>query len=876
MKDLVRNLCFEDEEEALAACKHYNITVKEVKVKSSSGAVSNARMIFWRTTDFSEPKDPEKGFPIPLRPTKLVSTIERKRKGATRLAVCRGDVSGEGAFLRGTETQSTMKNMAFEELAKKQAQALAAMKSEEEQRERSGQIEKERQAREAERQKNLEAAKNQANLRKQQEQEQERARLEKLEQEKRLAKEREIARKQAEEAERQKRLEAESLDRERKKAEQERLQKLEEERIRREKEEAERERQRLLEEQRKAEERRKAEEERKRKQAEAEHRRKEEEARQRELARIRDAQRRAREEEERRVTKEWNDKIDQARRVVALKVWKRKLPRRVEIAEETSDSLRHLRDASVPTSFLQMPFEAETKKTVQVSAPLELRSVVDCLLRSSDRFQIDFDCLRSIGAAQEPCSSDRLVLLVKIGVVFPESSDERYAKLCSLVQGFADRRLAFGSSACVPFPNGETRITFVDGNIPENRYACDGVLVVVPSGKAGIPSDALERISTTMSDIPRAAALLTQSTDSEKESLRIHRALVAGSEEVPIVRNTVLSDGAVDNALLSAVESLLCEVAQNQLHVVERIPVDRLGMLCLNEVLWLENILDSRDGLLEAAKDSLAVLTDKLHSFGKTGKDDWDWPSEEFVSNDKLVPDYFGKGVHLPARWPSSLLRENVELPLQELACRLNGTFPHVISKLLAEAPIEVVEECHEMFEQRMFRRCLQRALIWRQENEEPWQTVRFVYLPRTLVQRVIRRTVEAVGPSQTGLGEANQYEERDVQADETPFPIATPIQPPVQDVDDDVPPETVMDIPVSRKRVTAISDENLQRNRPSKRLRDSQDSTRRLEAMASGKQVPSVWVGNQPLSTLLRGAPPPLDPVAWNRKRNSRVEDYI
>ena len=44
-------------------------------------------MIFWRHANFREPADPAKG------------TIEAKLGGASRLAVCRGEVSGEGVAL---------------------------------------------------------------------------------------------------------------------------------------------------------------------------------------------------------------------------------------------------------------------------------------------------------------------------------------------------------------------------------------------------------------------------------------------------------------------------------------------------------------------------------------------------------------------------------------------------------------------------------------------------------------------------------------------------------------------------------------------------------------------------------------------------------
>jgi hypothetical protein len=93
---LMELLCFEDFDEARGACKHYNITVKEVKASSSSSTVE---IIFWRQSDFKEPLHPEKGHVINLKPKKMMRTIERKLNGATRLAVCRGEVSGEGAAL---------------------------------------------------------------------------------------------------------------------------------------------------------------------------------------------------------------------------------------------------------------------------------------------------------------------------------------------------------------------------------------------------------------------------------------------------------------------------------------------------------------------------------------------------------------------------------------------------------------------------------------------------------------------------------------------------------------------------------------------------------------------------------------------------------
>lgn len=91
LQKLVHLLCFEDLNEASAACRHYNITCE--KVSSSGNTSKTIDTIFWRRTEFKEPQDPSKGVVIPLRPWKMNRTIESKLGGATRLAVCRGEVS---------------------------------------------------------------------------------------------------------------------------------------------------------------------------------------------------------------------------------------------------------------------------------------------------------------------------------------------------------------------------------------------------------------------------------------------------------------------------------------------------------------------------------------------------------------------------------------------------------------------------------------------------------------------------------------------------------------------------------------------------------------------------------------------------------------
>ena len=98
LKKLAQVLCFEDADEARAACKHYNITVKVCDVRSG-GQSGQAEIVFCKHTDFKEPKDPDKGTILPLRPRKMLKYIESKLHRTTRLGVCRGEVAGEGSSL---------------------------------------------------------------------------------------------------------------------------------------------------------------------------------------------------------------------------------------------------------------------------------------------------------------------------------------------------------------------------------------------------------------------------------------------------------------------------------------------------------------------------------------------------------------------------------------------------------------------------------------------------------------------------------------------------------------------------------------------------------------------------------------------------------
>ena len=132
LENLVKLLCFEDEDEARAACMHYGITLE-------------GNIIRWRNSKFAEPRDPDKGIILTLKPKKMMRTIECKLGGATRLSVCRGGVSGEGATLYATSRTSVSaeqaKKNSTEEKARQQQQQRQLMLEQQKQQQQQQQEE---------------------------------------------------------------------------------------------------------------------------------------------------------------------------------------------------------------------------------------------------------------------------------------------------------------------------------------------------------------------------------------------------------------------------------------------------------------------------------------------------------------------------------------------------------------------------------------------------------------------------------------------------------------------------------------------------------------------------------------------------------------
>ena len=355
LQNLVKVLCYEDEEEASAACRHYGIAVEGDK-------------IYWRRSKFREPKDPEKGSVIPLKPRKMIRTIESKLRlpaqqagGApvTRMSICRGGVSGEGAAVSSLGSNSA-------EVVRKKAQKAAEETRKEEARKSHLAAEARAQAQAQAQKMKAEQEKMAANIKARAEAEK-RAQLEKLENE-RIQRELIAAEQRRKEEEAQRILDAKAAaERAERARQEEEVRKREAAQKRAEEEARERARQRELARQREEEARRRAEIKAAKERAEKEQRELEEQRRLADLRKKAEEERvrRAREEEVRRIEMKWQEKIEKARKVLAWRLWRKQMSGR----ESLEKSRRSLENLDPTSTYYPKPVSEEASIAASKGAP---------------------------------------------------------------------------------------------------------------------------------------------------------------------------------------------------------------------------------------------------------------------------------------------------------------------------------------------------------------------------------------------------------------------------------------------------------------------------------------------------------------------------
>ena len=766
LKSLVRLLCFESLDEAKAACKHYNITVKPTKIRTSSGS-SMEDVVFWRQSSFQEPSDPDKGTVIRLPPQKMLRTIENKLQGATKLAVCRGQVSGDGAFLSAAmlaaSAQKTDPRENQQRMVELRAAALEEQKqSEEDERRKSAARELDRQKEEEKRaemvrKEAIEVAKREREEAKVKQEAALQEKREKAIQEQRAKEEEERLRRiKMQEEEEKKRIELQrqaeqrKVEEERRKQreieEQEAARRREEERKRLEEEERKRkeeqERQRLLEEERLRKEAEKRERERI---AEEKRRREEEERERRAKMLLR--------EQERALDESWSEKIDEARKRLIWGMWRMKVPRHVAMYGSTKTALRQL-DRTDPVLDGLSPLLVPRGNEVKV-VPGDLRRVIESLL--TEERKINFaqrmaDCLK---AAKTKALPKRKTVLLSIAVMVPSVREARQQTFCDLALDWITSRLSLNYVSTFRSGDCEFRVCFVDESAKSRSTAVfDAVLVVVPPCQdRGSESEQFQAVEETLGgidpSIPAAVlSLASYSADHshwENRTFDMLRSSVASFQTARLLRNSCLNEESVEETLEAACDFLSESLVDRRTRLpilVEKISITRLGLLLVSDVMWLASVkLERRDDLLKDAHTALYCLADVLDKIGSEVGTLPNWPSRVFATWDETVPNYFSDGTELPIGWSSTFERDNVEPELKDLLTLLSGPFPDVIDNLLFGCPDYILASNKRLLEKRLFRQCLHHAIRWRIQNVYLEDGEPCIYFPVTLMPQIFELT---------------------------------------------------------------------------------------------------------------------------------------
>ena len=811
LKRLVRLLCFEDEEEALAACRHYNITVEEAQVTTpNSPSPTSQTIVYWKRSSFREPKDPEKGFVLILKPRKMIRTIESKLNGATRLAVCRGEVSGEGAALSrlpvsplsarssrqvsaptsGMVTPPVGLSVDQGEVQEQHTEEQVAKRRMEERRrlreEQKRQEQEQREREEQERKQKEEAERQALILKKQQEEELKR----------KMAEEREALKQKQVEEERRKLLELEAAKRaaevaareeqQRQEAEQRRLvaeAAAREERLRREAEE--RLRQEELRKKREEEERleriRREREEKKR--LEEEKRRHEDEMRRQEQLRLQrereEQERKRREEEARRIAAEKEAEMNQARKLLIWRRLRSKLDRELR-KERTRRSL----------SRLDPTFLGDTEQ-VLVDPSSDVRSddvgyagvdaysellpgihVLDRLCREPiSAIDLSKVLRKSFGSIKRRSSSrDDIgeVVLAKIAVVLPTFVGTKADAMQWLVHSWIGQRLQYGVVS-IDLPADERR-SFEIRTVALNGYGgtagCDMALLVIPPFFGDETSDVYSSVSfPQFNDVVPRAILCLDNGSNQAYAAVVNNLLSSIPQDVPFVQvgeefrtdifNLALEDGC--DALLQSFATVSSE-GQSRGTVV-RLSIAQLASRCICSSLWRDGIhpvTNEENLIMDRARDVLVALLAELKSLSAIcRRGQWSsWPAREFVNVDGVVPDYFGQGLHLPYTWKDSLSQLMVEPAIMELYKQLDGvSLRQLVGRMTIDAPEHVKQDCRDMIARRQFRRCLEYVLMWGDSSHEPSVAESVVYMPKRSVSDVVEGCVRKLG-----LEDENDY----------------------------------------------------------------------------------------------------------------------
>jgi len=766
LQDLVHLLCFEDSDEAREACQHYNITVKQVE---------DVDCIFWRQTDFIEAKDPVKGNVIRLHPRKMNRVIERKLDGATRLAVCRGEVSGVGATIdkaSSSPRRSLEKDLSSKLLERNESRRR---KLEEERIKRENQLAEQRRIIEEQ------TLLNEAREKKERKEQERRILLEnqkrreqearEREEERQKLKQTELARmKREEEMEKQRVIQAKQAALQRKVEEkiweQQEIARLAEEQQR---QALEMERQRQLMEQHKAAERIRKQQEMERKATEEAHRlqemqkKAEEEARrQKEIERRRLLQQQ-REAEERRIEMVWKAKINLARKLISIQRWRKLLSSRRDQRIRTINSLESI-DPTQAKAF------AMTRVARQDVGPTD-STQIDLNVTYEDFFyQIGTNChstfklgkMLSSALTQHnvwdyidnnkflnSSATSRNTFLFKMAILIPDTHGVKdQEQLSNTIKLWIDSRLRL-NEVHLHKSGIDRQVRFVaslDDDIDSNEAleSYDAMMIINP---------------------PVSHDLSTQYPSSVENVFRITINLGDIEDADATEFDNVLFEGCTSlfheyaSSISKNEEYETCSNIPTSMFMIEKLSLKKVCTKFLKKALWtmpddsnslyqlpshVQRSLHESTGerIMEHCSSSLTLFLDSISEYSSTLPRDM----KEFADmHSNEIPGYFAEGEGLPLNWMEYSKSCILSVVIHEIYPGLK-TFSQMdefLQNLLDKAPLIIRQHCAAMYQNRQYRRCLECALDW-YENGDVGETGHFIFLSLGRVNEAIDKVLES------------------------------------------------------------------------------------------------------------------------------------
>jgi len=808
LSNLVDLLCFEDVEEAKNACQHYNLTVEETTttttMEDSMTTDANKEaieMIFWKASEFKYPKCLKKGTILPLRPRKMIRTIEMKLNGVTRLGICRGQVSGVGATLEKPvqlRRSSSVQRQRDEDLAK------AALMN----RIKEQQIRKEKKKKEAE-EKQLrlkllqeQEAKKQREQRERKEDAMRKVQEEKRRQEAEQRRRQEAERKAAEARalrilEEKKRVEKEKEDKRRKAI-------MERNRILKEKEERELQRQhqiKLLHEQK--EKARKEEEERRRLIIE-------EGIRKKELKRLHllelqkkrekeeeEQKRKAEEEEERRLELKWQAKMNFASKLFVIKKWKEKLFGKSYKRESTRKSLESFNPIrgnlsfSVPSLDMQLRSNGKSKACLirkDDDALFESVNVDDPIGYSYEDlfYRLGTDTSRAIDLSKILLSSlqhredtlefhsnnslvsthDRNIFLFKLAIIINTEKDVTNNNISKMVQMWIDSRLKFNRvERDGDVSKMEVRTVVVCQYKDSEFDSFDAILFVIPPTKSTDTDFQVEKFILPSRITHRVPFLILRL--DERPQLMTHFGHVDGNEQCSNNHGMQRSkEEEFDECLESGCEALVEDFVNNicQDICISTLKIEKISLrtLCckvMRRALWdvcedrepstphlqREAWNRSEEKIIEHCHDALNVMLQEIKVVNESIEEGHlsCWPGKEFIDSlTNEVPTYFPGNKGLPRNWKKHLDPIRLQVKVSEMFPSLGQTIPAIaaLDDLLNGAPLHIRQRCGELFRSKQTKRCFDSVFQWQELMGKKGGVM--LYLPCGDATRLIEGTI--------------------------------------------------------------------------------------------------------------------------------------